>query len=179
MKSAARLILFALLVSLVSGCVAIVSEAQKAEARSAPSSVVIDGTEMRLDIKMSQSPKEKGLDVNGTITLTASNGRFPAQMSINRFALKPSWKGWPGYFFMNFVRQNGDWVLPGAYGNDANFFATDQIAEGKYVITFVWRNRARGLGKKPEHFAAYDVAVTISDGSGKRYLLAQLAVPTK
>jgi hypothetical protein len=141
--------------------------------------VTVLGTEIRIDTTLFQSPKEKGFDLNGAITLSPANGTFPAGMAINRFSLKPSWKGWPGYFVMNFVLQNGDWVLPGVYGNDANFFANQQMVDGKYVIKFIWRNQGRGLGNKPEHFAAYDVGVTISDGVGKKYLLAQLSVPTK
>jgi hypothetical protein len=179
MKSLVKLVLFSFLLLPVMGCRGISSEMQKADMHSASASVAVAGTEIHLDTKLSQSPKAKGFDLIGSITLSPTGGAFPAGTAINRFSLKPSWKGWPGYYVMNFVRQNGDWVLPGVYGNDANFFATDKMVNGTYVIEFIWRNQGRGLGTKLEHFAAYDVGVTILDGSGKKYLLVQLDVPTK
>lgn len=119
-------------------------------------------------------------DLKGTIKVTSADGSFLSGLSVNHFALKPSWKGFPGYYVMNFTRDKGVWRTPGANGaNDPNFFATSWSEKDHYVIKFTWRNQGGGLGKKPEHFAAYDVSVTVSDATRKRYTLSKPGVPVK
>jgi len=61
------------------------------------------------------------------------------------------------------------------YGLYSRFTGASWTENGDFVIEFVWYDQ--GMSGKPEHFAAYDVSVTFSDSTGKRYIVANMSVP--
>jgi hypothetical protein len=161
------------------GCRGLQSEMQKGRLANAPSSASVAGQEMRLEADLARQMRGERFDLVGAIKVSSMNGNLPAGIEINHFALKPSWTGLPGYYVMNFIRNKGIWQLPGPRGNDPNFFANSWSERDYQVVQFTWRNQGGGLGKKPEHFAAYDVSVTVTEADGKRRILSKKNVPTK
>jgi hypothetical protein len=163
------------------GCRGLVSEMQKAEIRHASSTTSIANQQLHLEAELTKQPgsQGKGFNLKGRITVTSASGDFPKEILITRFSLKPSWKGWPGYYVINFANYNDTWELVSAYDEDVIFTGTSKTENGQFIIEFTWRNQGWGLGSKPQHFVAYDVAVTVKGPDKKFYLLSQLDVPVK
>ena len=113
MKPIAQLILFTLSVSLLCGCRGLQSEGQKSRLAAAVPTATVGNNELRLNAELTRVPRAEGFDLVGTIKVSAANGSFPAGISVNHFALRPSWKGFPGYYVMNFTQRHGTWQLPG------------------------------------------------------------------
>jgi hypothetical protein len=180
MKPFAQLLLFAVSISLLCGCRGLQSEMQKSRLAAAGPTAMIGGQEFRLEAELKRTLLGDRFDLVGTIKVNSAIRNFPSAFSVNHFALKPCWKGFPGYYAINFTKNKGVWTLPGAYGqSDPNFFATSWTEKDSHVVKFTWRNQGGGVGKKPEHFAAYDVSVTLTDAAGKRHTLSKLGVPTR
>lgn len=173
------LTVFTLFLSLLCGCRGLQSEMQKSRPAAAEPIAVVGNQELRLDAKLTQISQANGFDLTGTITLSTAGGSFPSEFSVKHFALRPSWKGFPGYHVINFTLRNNVWELRGAHGLDSNFSALSWNDGDHHAIKFTWRNQGRGLGTKPEHFTAYDVSVTVSDSAGKRHTLSKSRVPTR
>jgi hypothetical protein len=164
--------------ALVSGCRSIQSELQKSEIKAASTNAVCKDGELRLSSTLKKATHEgrKGFDLQGKILVSAASGTIPASVNIFQLSLKPSWKGWPGYFVMNAYRHKRGWKMDGdIYSPDLRFGGTSRTENGDFVIEFVWYDQ--GMSGKPEHFAAYDVSVTFSDSTAKRYIIANLSVP--
>ena len=152
---------------------------EKSAIKSALPAADMDGHHLTLSAKLKQQSngQKKGFDLAGTIEISDQKDNFPTNFSVPAFSLRPAW---PGYHVVCFADRGGNWVLPGRYGGvDKNFSGASQITNGVYTIQFTWRNQGAGWRMKPEQFAAYDVAVTISDSQNQQHLLSQLNVPTK
>jgi hypothetical protein len=175
-----RLILaVALAVPLFCGCRGVVSEVQKSEIRAVGDTAMVGGAELQLtsELKRTARPDGKGFDLTGRLVVSWQPGTFPPMVSVHHFALKPSWRGSPGYYVVNFEDRHGKWECVAARDGGASFSAVSKNESGKLVIEFTWLDQGRGLGKKPEHFASYDVGVTVTDGAGRTHLLSNLNVP--
>lgn len=166
------------MLALVSGCRIAQSELQKSEIKAAGTNVVCKDGEFRLTSFLTkiQRAGRKGFDLQGRIVVSAASGTIPASVNILQLSLKPSWKGWPGYFVANAYRYKRGWRMEGdIYSSDLRFGGTSKTENSDYVIEFIWYDQ--GMSGKPEHFAAYDVSVTFSDSTGKRYIIANMNVP--
>lgn len=165
-------------IALVSGCQVAQSELQKSEIKAAGTNAVCKDGELKLASSLTkiQHTGRKGFDLRGRVVVTAASGTVPDSVNIFHLGLKPSWKGWPGYFVMNATRRKGGWQMGGdIYGPDSRFTGASKTENGDFVIEFIWYDQ--GMSGKPEHFAAYDVSVTFSDSTGKRYIIANMSVP--
>jgi len=160
------------------GCRGIQSEVQKAKITAASPLKTIEGTELRLASSLKRTFHSDGqrFDLRGQLVVSAGNGSLPTGVEAYHLALKPGWRGWPGYYVMNFRQRNGIWHS--VTGSDSTFTGTSKVDADKIVIEFVWRDLGGGLSKKPEHFATYDVSVSLSDTKAKQHILTNLNVPT-
>jgi hypothetical protein len=170
-----------LLVTLLCGCRPLQSRSQNQRIQGAPAVAKVGGTELKLEsrLKRTLGANEKAFDLNGEINIISLSGTLPTGIQVTSFSLKPSWSGWPGYFVMNFVNRRGSWESATAAGASSGFSGNSKTEADRYSIDFIWRNQGRALGGRPEHFAAYDVSVTILDRERNRHILANLAVPTE
>ncbi len=168
--------------NLVGGCRGIYSEIQKKKILVAGPTAIVQGTELRLEsaLKRSLHSDSRNYDLKGKLTITAINGSFPPGVDVFHLALKPGWKGWPGYYVLNFVEQDGCWRMVGDSRSRAalRFHGFSIREAGQLTILFTWEDLGGFLGGKPEHFASYDVSVTVSDSRRKRYILTNAGVPT-
>lgn len=169
-------ILLGLLV--LTGCRGLESEMEKSAIRFGLPAVDIGNHHLSLSAKLARKPNgnKKGFDLTGAIEIAAQNENFPTNFSVPTFSLRPAW---PGYYVVSFENRGGKWELPDPHGVGRNFSGTSQITNGVYTIRFTWRDQGARREDKPKHFAAYDIAVTISDARGKPHLLSQPDVPTK
>ena len=175
---ALRLALPSILISVTCGCRIAQSELQKSEIRAASTNAICKDGElsMKASLKKFSLSGIKGFDLEGQITISAVAGVVPGTVNLIQLSLKPSWKGWPGYFVSNANRRKDGWEMGGLLDPKNRIFSgQSKLENGKYIIDFVWREQ--GTSGKPDHFAAYDISVTFSDSSGKRYIIACLDVP--
>lgn len=175
-----RLLLLLVTIGFFSGCRAAQSELQKSEIKAASTNAVCKDGELKLSSSLEKKAREgrKGFDLHGKVVVSAVTGSVPEAVNIFQLSLKPSWKGWPGYFVMNATRRKTGWQMGGGmYGPDARFSGISKIENGEHVIEFIWYDQGRG--GKPEHFERYDVSIMFSDSTKKRFIIANLGVPAK
>jgi hypothetical protein len=173
-----KISLAAILIHAATGCRGIQSELQKSEISDARTNAVCKEGEVRMSASLKKFKVSglEGFDLEGRIIISAASGAMPPTINIYQLGLKPSWKGWPGYFVMNAQKRKDGWVMGGLLDPpDTSFKGTSQMKDGSFIIDFVWREQ--GVRGKPEHFEAYDVTVNFRDSTGKRYVMACMAVP--
>ena len=162
----------------VSGCRVIQSELQKSEIKVASTNAICKDGELSMTASLKKFSLSgiKGFDLEGRIVVSAASGAVPAEVNIFQLSLKPSWKGWPGYFVMNANPGKKGWQMGGVLeGESRGFSGESKLQNGNHIVDFVWREQ--GVRGKPEHYAAYDVSVTFSDSAGKRYIMSCMGVP--
>jgi hypothetical protein len=168
------------------GCVGILSvvknENQKSEIAAANSTVITQGTELRLETSLKRTFHADGrtFDLNGQLTVVAVNGSMPQQIEAYHMMLKPGWKGWPDFYVLDITEQNGNWrmVNTGMNNQYSTFTGTSQKESGKILINFSWLDLGKQFGDKPKYFATYDVSVLLTDAQKGQYILANTNVPT-
>ncbi len=160
------------------GCRIAQSELQKSEISASKTNAISKDGELRMSatLKKYKVSGLDGFDLEGRIIVSSASGVMPSSINVFQLGLKPSWKGWPGYFVMNAQRRKNGWEMGGLLDpKDTSFKGTSQMKDGNLVIDFIWREQ--GTRGKPEHFAAYDVSVNFRDSTGKRYVMACMSVP--
>lgn len=177
MRTPTSLFVLSLFILFSCGCRGLQSEMQKSRIAAASPTAQIGGKEFRLEAELSRVFEENRFDLIGRIKVIPEGTSFPTTLSVDHFTLKPSWSGWPGYYVNNFTRRDGVWRMAGRYGSNPNFSGTS-VTNKDYLIEFAWRDLGSGLGKKKEHFDAFDVSVTMSDATGARYILSKTNVPS-
>lgn len=176
------LLLVLTILSAFCGCRGIQSELQKSKLRAASSAATVQGTEVRLESSLKRTFHTDGrkFDLKGQLTVIAANGSLPKDVEVHHMALKPGWKGWPGYYVLNFTQRQGSWSYISDGRNDRNltFVGTSKREADRIRIEFTWDNLGGLVSEKPEHFASYDVSVTVSDAAGNSFILTNPLVPT-
>ncbi|MBC8097659.1 MAG: hypothetical protein H7Y43_17805 [Akkermansiaceae bacterium] len=176
MKFSALLVLLLTTGFVLCGCRGLQSEFQKTELRKAMPTAVLNGSTLRLSSSLTRLPQTKGFDLKGVLTITSDSNAFPKHVEAYHLALKPSWTGFPGYYVMNFFRRDGVWKQA---NHNPNFSASTMLENNRVVIEFMWKHQGTGMATKPEHFAAYDVSVSLSDLKKERHILTTLNVPVQ
>jgi hypothetical protein len=155
---------------------------QKSKMRAAGSSTVLNGETFQLEcsLKRTSHSDQKTFDLVGELRVIATDGSLPADVDVSHLAFKPGWKGWPGYYVLNFTREDGQWRFVGSALNDRhlNFSAVTRRESDRITIPFTWTGLGGSMSEKPEHFATYDVSVTLSDSQRKTVILTKPGVPT-
>ena len=168
-----QLALLSICVSVLTGCRIAQSELQKSEITAASTNAISKDGELRMSASLKKFKINgiKGFDLEGRIIVSATAGVVPSTINVFQLGLKPSWKGWPGYFVVNAQRRKDGWEMGGVLDpKNRSFKGESQMKDGNIVIDFVWREQ--GTSGKPEHFAEYDVSVNFRDSTGKRYVMA-------
>ncbi len=148
---------------------------------SAGSTINVGSTEMRLESSLHRTFHSDGraFDLKGQVAVVAVNGSLPKGIDVYHMALRPGWKGWPGYYFLNFKQQEGQWYAIKDINDEYLTFTGASIMEtDRMRIEFTWDNLGGLMTEKPKHFATYDVSVSFSDAQGKHYILTNPGVPT-
>lgn len=162
-----------ILVWAATGCRIAQSELQKSEITASNTNAISKDGELRMSasLKKFRVSGLKGFDLEGRIVVSSASGVMPSSINVFQLGLRPSWKGWPGYFVMNAQRRDDGWEMGGLLEpKNQSFKGESRMKDGNYIIDFVWREQ--GTRGKPEHFAAYDVSVNFRDSTGKRYVMA-------
>jgi len=178
-----RLLLFlAIVPSLFCGCRGLQSELQKSKILAAGPTATVLGTELRLESSLKRTFHSDGrkFDLKGQAAVIAEIGSLPKEVEAYHMALKPSWKGWPGYYVLNFTERNGIWshVRSGHNNRHLTFRGTSKRETNRILIEFTWPNLGGLMSEKPEHFATFDVSLSLLDAKKNRYILTNTNVPT-
>lgn len=167
---------------LLCGCQVIQSEIQESKIAAAGPTSTVDGTELRLESSLKRTFHSDGrkFDLQGKLAIISSNGSFPEKVGVYHMALKPGWKGWPGYFVINIKQHNGIWnmVNTGMNREYLTFSGVSKSQGDRIIIQFAWSDVGGLMGEKPEHFATYDVSVTLLDAQNNRHILTNPGVST-
>ena len=176
------ILLLTIIPILFCGCQGIQSEVQKSEMLAAEPMATVDGVKLQLESSLHRTfyTDARRFDLKGQLIVVSTNGFLPEGIDIYHMALKPGWKGWPGYYVLNCKQKNGLWwmVNNGMNKEYSTFAGTSQKEKDRIIINFTWDDLGGLFGEKPEHFASYDVSVTMSDSQGKFYILTTPSVPT-